>query len=614
MNSPDCRGDEILDLVYASLDKAGCVPERTENRITALCICCDQRSLIVTLNQNSFLLDCNEGCGVPEILELLERLNVGFPAEGLERSILPKRPGATALTPEQKSFSQRPLIAHTCTEACSALTAELVALVKTTLERFIIFRSATQPVALALWALHTHVFEAFDTTPYIAISSPTKQAGKTRLFDVLAALVARPWRAFDATEAVLFRKIAQGAPTLLLDETDTTFGKDSTMTEGIRAVLNAGFQRGATVSRCSGKSFELQDFGVYCPKAFAGIGNSVPDTVADRSIPIVLQRRGPMDRKPDRLRRETIQSEIEPIGERISAWADEHLSIIGGSRPELPVELSDRQQDAWEILFAIADFAGGDWPAVARRASAELHAGRVDQDIGVLLLEHLRDVFVDRGASTLATKDLIVALVDRGDDSPWARLWSESLTRSDSKGPGSRLAHLLKPYGVTPAQIRLGAETAKGYRRADFKDAWSRYLSASAKLGVSSIRHSENETRKHSSSEQVSQSEDGEQKSPLDEGCYVVSSGCEVSEDPSDSREKAAPTTLSSERPLDAAELTGIFLEVFPSTCEIDPSHTDLHHCAKCGVLVAPARGSVEKGWQTICAECANAGFAEARQ
>ena len=35
----------------------------------------------------------------------------------------------------------------------------------------------------------------------------------------------------------------------------------------------------------------LQTFSVYCPKAFAGIGDCLPDTIADRAIPIRLKRR-----------------------------------------------------------------------------------------------------------------------------------------------------------------------------------------------------------------------------------------------------------------------------------------------------------------------------------
>ncbi len=39
----------------------------------------------------------------------------------------------------------------------------------------------------------------------------------------------------------------------------------------------------------------------------------------------------------------------------------------------------------------------------------------------------------------------------------------------------SGIAKLLKPFKIKPSTVRLGAETAKGYKREDFSDAWSRY-------------------------------------------------------------------------------------------------------------------------------------------
>jgi hypothetical protein len=40
-------------------------------------------------------------------------------------------------------------------------------------------------LALALWTLHTWVFEIFDVTPYLAITSPTRRCGKTVLMTML---------------------------------------------------------------------------------------------------------------------------------------------------------------------------------------------------------------------------------------------------------------------------------------------------------------------------------------------------------------------------------------------------------------------------------------------
>ena len=104
----------------------------------------------------------------------------------------------------------------------------------------------------------------------------------------------KPWLTLSVTEAVLFREIDKTQPTLLLDESDALFkkggGGNDDRREPIRALLNAGFKRGAMVPRCMGNNFEVQHFKVFCAKAFAGIG-TLPDTIADRSLPIRLTRK-----------------------------------------------------------------------------------------------------------------------------------------------------------------------------------------------------------------------------------------------------------------------------------------------------------------------------------
>jgi hypothetical protein len=61
--------------------------------------------------------------------------------------------------------------------------------------------------------------------------------------------------------------------------------------------------------------------------------------------------------------------------------------------PALPEELNDRQQGGAEPLLAIADAAGGEWPAKARAALLELYTGSAakDNSLGVRLLADIRE-------------------------------------------------------------------------------------------------------------------------------------------------------------------------------------------------------------------------------
>jgi len=99
-------------------------------------------------------------------------------------------------------------------------------------------------------------------------------------------LVAKAWMTGGVSAAALFRKIERVMPTLLLDEIDTMFGDDPEMTSSIKGILNTGYSRSGVFTRCvgQGQNIEEKDFATYCPKAFAGIGSKLPDTIVDRSI------------------------------------------------------------------------------------------------------------------------------------------------------------------------------------------------------------------------------------------------------------------------------------------------------------------------------------------
>jgi hypothetical protein len=331
-----------------------------------------------------------------------------------------------------------------------------------------------QAVLVALWVVHTHAFDAADVTPYLNIKSVEKRSGKTRLLEVLALLVARAWLTGRITSAVLVRKVAAEMPTLLYDESDAAFKGDREYAETLRGVLNVGFRRGGVASLCvlsRGKDFDYEDFAVFEPKAIAGIG-PLPDTVADRAIPIGLRRRRPSE-GGERFRIRKAGPDAVPIYEAVRAWAEANLDALARAEPDLPDELDDRAQDIMEPLFAIADEAGGEWPDRAQRAAVALLAGEEREDsesLGVRLLRDVRGVFDEKGADRLATGELLEALCAM-EEAPWGSLRGEAL---DARG----LARLLKPYGIKPEKLRDGDRTLRGYRRATFDDAWARYVPA----------------------------------------------------------------------------------------------------------------------------------------
>jgi len=251
--------------------------------------------------------------------------------------------------------------------------AEILDAVVRFVRRFVSLTEA-QARAVTVWVAHTHAFDAADCTPYLDINSAEKQSGKTRLLEVLRSLVFCAWFTGRVTAAVLTRKIDAEHPTLLLDESDAAFGGEKDYTEALRGILDTGYRRGGAASCCVGQgaSITYKDFSTFCPKAIAGIGR-LPDTVADRSIPIRLKRarRGEVER----LREREAQREGSAIAARLGARCAVSVENLRKARPEIPQSLSDRQADVCEPLLAFADLAGGGWPETAKKALVSFARG-----------------------------------------------------------------------------------------------------------------------------------------------------------------------------------------------------------------------------------------------
>jgi hypothetical protein len=356
----------------------------------------------------------------------------------------------------------------------STATGDLLDAVLAALVRFVLFANEHQGVFCALWVMHTHAFGAAVTTPYVHVRSATRRSGKSRLFEVSNHLVAKPWMVTEASEAVLFRKIEAECPTLLMDEVDATFGKDSEVTQGLRAILNAGYRFDGAVARCVGPSHTPKDFNVFCPKAFAGIGD-LPPTITDRCVPVELRRRGPAERRPERFHQRTSPPELTPIRDRCAEWAESFTQVLDEARPTLPPSLNDRAQDIWEPLLAIAELAGEEWTAQAHAAAVALSGAEEDDDLAIVLLRCCHDAFAAEAADAVPTARLLALLVARDDGTPFAGWWGKDVDDAKLKGPAARLARLLKPHGITPRQVWHRGANTRGYERASFESVWERY-------------------------------------------------------------------------------------------------------------------------------------------
>jgi hypothetical protein len=341
--------------------------------------------------------------------------------------------------------------------------------------RFVAYPSEHARVAHVLWIAHSHMMEAWDSTPRIAFLSPEPRSGKTRALEVTELLVPRPVEAVNMTPAYLFRKVGSpdGRSTILHDEIDTVFGpKKAKDNEEIRALLNAGHRKNAVAGRCvtRGKIVETEEIPAYAAVALAGLG-WLPETILSRSILIRMRRRGP-DEMVEQYRSRIHAREGHHLRDLLAAWAAkvECSFIDRWPFPQMPPGIEDRDADCWESLLAIADEIGGDggWSERARAAAVALVAASqdVEPSLGIRLLADLRTVFGDAEAlpTTVILQDLLAL-----PESPWGDLKGHAL---NDRG----LAHRLRQYSIKPKVIRVGNTTPRGYAREDLHEAWKRYL------------------------------------------------------------------------------------------------------------------------------------------
>ena len=112
------------------------------------------------------------------------------------------------------------------------------------------------------------------------------------------------------------------------------------------------------------------------------------------------------------------------------------------------------------------------WPHTARTAAVTLVTAsrRRPPSLGVLLLRDIKKVFdAHPRMEKLLTEDIIRGLV-KMDESPWASI------RKGEPIDSRSLASRLRKYGISPKPQRTGEEVFKGYSRAQFEDAWKRYV------------------------------------------------------------------------------------------------------------------------------------------
>ena len=345
--------------------------------------------------------------------------------------------------------------------------AQLLDEVTSTIQRFIVLNKHQAQTA-ALWVATCWFIDVIDCAPIALINAPERACGKTQLLTVMARLAPRTAQASGISPSVLFRMIEAYQPTLFIDEVETVL-KDN---EDLRGLINAGHTRDSAFvwrSVAKGDDFEPKRFTVWGMKAIAGINAiKLAETVTSRSIVFELRRKTTGE-SVERLRRAEAGL-FETLARKLARFKDDFASEVQQARPVLPDALGDREQDNFEPLLQIATVAGEHWPNTALNAALRLtNATQAPMSSANEMLADIQEIFETMQVVKIGTTELINALCDDAEKS-WA-----TYNRGKPLSP-RQLSNKLKDYGITSKTIRIGYETAKGFEREQFKDAFARYL------------------------------------------------------------------------------------------------------------------------------------------
>jgi putative DNA primase/helicase len=305
-------------------------------------------------------------------------------------------------------------------------------------------------------------------SPILCITSAEPESGKTTTLGLIAFLMPRSIVSAEISEAALYRSIEMWQPSFCIDEFDSVLASEDK--QALRSVINTGHTRGSGVVRCNTDQNDKTPrlFPTFSPKAIGMVGRKLPATTLSRCLLVELRRRKGSE-MIDRFEHKD-DAELAQLRRRLLRWSMDNEEALQKVEPPMPADLDNRRADNWRLQFRISDLAGGDWGDQARAAGLRLEGKSDKRTIGARLLADVKAVFDADGGHCMHSAVLVAELV-KDPERPWVEFTGgKPLTQT-------RLARLLAVYGIVTQSVRPpDLKTGRGYYRAQFEDAWERYL------------------------------------------------------------------------------------------------------------------------------------------
>ena len=324
----------------------------------------------------------------------------------------------------------------------------------------IMFMKEEETIVTSLWASATWFIDAFETVPYLLISSKTAACGKTRLLEFLEQVVRYPIKTGDTTPAAVFRMMSNYHPTLLMDESDQYLRNR----DGFMQILNDGNKIGSRVIRTAsnpkgGFSDSVKTYDCFGFKVIAGIKSTqLPDTITSRSLVIQLRKKPRSDE--NRVKLSHFKNEFLSIRRKLYTLSLKYINDIkalsDSGTIKFPMSFSDRQVEGHETMWAMLECMCD--PDIQKKCknACEQCLLQLDSSYEFGVLQDIYNFAVSSGKDWVLTTSLLSHLHRQNK-------WKDITSR--------RLGQILKNYHIKSRQISQ-ENNRRGYMTFQLEEAY----------------------------------------------------------------------------------------------------------------------------------------------
>lgn len=266
-----------------------------------------------------------------------------------------------------------------------------------------------EPAIFSLWTVHAHLIRNYPFTKvctvYPWVTSWQPDTGKTELA-VALSYVTPGGIVVTPTVAAITRFLSDpGMGTLIIDEFQDLGNKSRGDKDFLNSALNNGHRPGVSFLMASPNGGnEIRS--TFYPKAFFGLAEYTPHlTIRTRCIRFKLHPY--TDREQVELEARQALRPTEPTGKAIrktiESWLSEDIArqidkaMLATETRTLNdghTRLIKRESGNFRMLFAIADMAGGKYPALIRRVAERLSTGSVTPEADPTEAERLDNLLL----------------------------------------------------------------------------------------------------------------------------------------------------------------------------------------------------------------------------